>query len=130
VEKNTGSSETRSVKVVERRRLIPANQGEHAQGLRNSRVSTWKCRSEGCSLSDGSSTRPTLQQGRPPPRLCDVLSKVGEFIHVKRKSSSSCLGHLFAQGSLRSTLVNGSMFPEEIRQQIQESVAPEKQAYA
>lgn len=35
--------------------------------------------------------------------LCDVLAPDGEFLHVKRKSRSSTLSHLFAQGSVAAS---------------------------
>lgn len=51
--------------------------------------------------------------------LCDVLASSGELIHVKRKSRSSTLSHLFAQGSVSAaTLVGDPIFREEMRQVI------------
>lgn len=48
--------------------------------------------------------------------LCDVLTSGGEFVHVKRKSRSSTLSHLFAQGSVAATtFVSDDQFREEIR---------------
>lgn len=55
--------------------------------------------------------------------LCDVLSSSGEFIHVKRKSRSSTLSHLFAQGLVSATTFLGDgVFREEIRSIIEAAV--------
>ncbi len=37
--------------------------------------------------------------------VCDLLSRTGQFIHVKRQSSSATLSHLFAQGSVSFILL-------------------------
>ena len=51
--------------------------------------------------------------------LCDVLASTGEFIHVKRKSRSSTLSHLFAQGTISATtFVGDGYFRDEIRKMI------------
>ena len=51
--------------------------------------------------------------------LCDILTADGEFIHVKRKSRSSTLSHLFAQGSISAeTFVNDGVFRDKIRDEI------------
>ncbi|TFD59582.1 DUF6119 family protein [Cryobacterium sp. Hh38] len=51
--------------------------------------------------------------------LCDVLASTGEFIHVKRKSRSSTLSHLFAQGTISATTFLGDgFFRDEIRKMI------------
>lgn len=48
--------------------------------------------------------------------LCDVLSSSGELIHVKRKSRSSTLSHLFAQGAVSAaTLVGDPVFRDAMR---------------
>lgn len=48
--------------------------------------------------------------------LCDVLTDTGELIHVKRKSRSSTLSHLFAQGSVSaSTFIGDGEFRDQIR---------------
>ncbi|MCO4275925.1 TIGR04141 family sporadically distributed protein [Pseudarthrobacter sp. HLT3-5] len=48
--------------------------------------------------------------------VCDVLASSGEFIHVKRKSRSSTLSHLFAQGTVSATtFVADGSFRDEIR---------------
>lgn len=58
--------------------------------------------------------------------LCDVLSDRGDLLHIKRKSRSATLSHLFAQGSVSaSTFVNDTVFRSEIRQIIQNEVPSE-----
>lgn len=56
--------------------------------------------------------------------LCDVLSKTGELIHVKRKSHSSSLSHLFAQGLVSmSTLIGDKDFRRNLQNKIKAAVA-------
>jgi len=51
--------------------------------------------------------------------LCDVFTKEGEFIHVKRRSRSSTLSHLFAQGIISvSTFLADGPFRDEIRREL------------
>lgn len=51
--------------------------------------------------------------------LCDVMTSDGEFIHVKRKTRSSTLSHLFAQGTISATTFNGDGdFRHEMRKVI------------
>ena len=51
--------------------------------------------------------------------LCDILAITGEFIHVKRKSRSSTLSHLFAQGSVSATtFVSDGPFRDEMRKAV------------
>lgn len=58
--------------------------------------------------------------------FCDVLSADGDLIHVKRKSRSATLSHLFAQGGVSAaTFVNDGVFRTEVRQLIEAEVAPE-----
>lgn len=57
--------------------------------------------------------------------FCDVFSDQGEFIHIKRKSRSATLSHLFAQGTVSaSTFVNDDAFRLNIRSLIKQNVAP------
>lgn len=54
--------------------------------------------------------------------FCDLLSATGEIIHVKRKSRSSTLSHLFAQGSISaSTFVSDGEYRDELRKAIVEA---------
>lgn len=58
--------------------------------------------------------------------LCDVLSKTGELVHVKRKSHSSSLSHLFAQGLVSmSTLFGDKDFRRSLQDRIQAAVGDE-----
>lgn len=61
--------------------------------------------------------------------LCDVLALNGEFLHVKRKSRSSTLSHLFAQGIVSATTFLGDgKFRDEIRQVIVDGYQDDKRA--
>jgi uncharacterized protein (TIGR04141 family) len=42
---------------------------------------------------------------RDPVELCDLLSRNRQFIHVKKRGSSSTLSHLFAQGLVSGELI-------------------------
>ncbi len=58
--------------------------------------------------------------------FCDILSDQGDLIHIKRKSRSSTLSHLFAQGSVSaSTFINDGEFRDQIRELIKSRVADE-----
>jgi uncharacterized protein (TIGR04141 family) len=58
--------------------------------------------------------------------LCDVLASNGEFIHVKRKSRSATLSHLFAQGAVSAaTFLSDGTFREQIRQEIETNLGSE-----
>jgi uncharacterized protein (TIGR04141 family) len=55
--------------------------------------------------------------------FCDLLGKDGTLIHVKRKSRSATLSHLFAQGSVAArTLISDGAFREGVRAAIVEKV--------
>lgn len=57
--------------------------------------------------------------------LCDVLSREGEFVHIKRKSRSSTLSHLFAQGLVSATtFVSDGVYRDAVRAKIESSVDP------
>lgn len=48
--------------------------------------------------------------------FCDLLSSDAELIHVKRKSRSATLSHLFAQGNISaSTLIGDGAFRSDVR---------------
>lgn len=52
---------------------------------------------------------------------CDVLTRDGEFIHVKRKARSSTLSHLFSQGSTSlAALQQDEIYREKVRKAIVE----------
>jgi uncharacterized protein (TIGR04141 family) len=51
--------------------------------------------------------------------VSDLLSKDGDFIHIKRKTRSATLSHLFSQGSVSSALfVDHRPYREFIQQQL------------
>jgi uncharacterized protein (TIGR04141 family) len=53
--------------------------------------------------------------------FCDLLSSDGTLIHVKRKSRSATLSHLFAQGTVSATTFIGDPeFRDEVRDAIRE----------
>ena len=59
--------------------------------------------------------------------LCDVLTSRGEFVHVKRKSRSATLSHLFAQGMVSaSTFVGDGVFRDQIRDVVADLVPAEE----
>lgn len=51
--------------------------------------------------------------------FCDVLSDSGDLVHIKRKSRSSTLSHLFAQGNVSATAFLGDgPFRDQVRNAI------------
>ncbi|WP_413317142.1 DUF6119 family protein [Agrococcus sp. 1P02AA] len=68
---------------------------------------------------------------RPPGassdiELCDVLTKDGTFVHVKRKSRSSSLSHLFAQGSVSfETFIESAEFRARAREKMKQLNPPD-----
>lgn len=53
--------------------------------------------------------------------FCDLLSAHAELIHVKRKSRSATLSHLFAQGNISaSTLIGDGAFRDTVRRRLGE----------
>lgn len=53
--------------------------------------------------------------------FCDLLSTKAELIHVKRKSRSATLSHLFAQGSISAnTLIGDGSFRDSVRLQLEQ----------
>lgn len=61
--------------------------------------------------------------------FCDLLTLQGELIHVKRKSRSSTLSHLFSQGSVSAmTFLTDGAFREKLRAYIEKNVGQESSA--
>lgn len=61
--------------------------------------------------------------------FCDLLSDSGDLIHVKRKSRSSTLSHLFAQGSISATtFVSDGEYRDELRSAVRSVVPSASQA--
>lgn len=57
--------------------------------------------------------------------FCDLLGSNGELVHVKRKSRSSTLSHLFAQGLISATaLVDDGIYRDAVRDTIREVAEP------
>lgn len=53
--------------------------------------------------------------------FCDLLSTDGSIIHVKRKSRSSTLSHLFAQGHVSAEALVDGVLRDQVREAIQKS---------
>lgn len=103
--------------------LIPARAGEHEKHY-NDRLT--KSSPEHFLMLDAQIKRPG--GAASGIELCDVLSDQGEFIHVKRKSRSSTLSHLFAQGSVSATtFIRDGQFREEVRAHIRKTVPSDQQ---
>jgi uncharacterized protein (TIGR04141 family) len=61
--------------------------------------------------------------------LCDLLATNGELVHVKRRSRSSTLSHLFAQGTVSATtFVQDGTFRDAIRAAIAQTADPDTRA--
>jgi uncharacterized protein (TIGR04141 family) len=59
--------------------------------------------------------------------LCDLLTKGGHFVHVKKRGRSSTLSHLFAQGVTSAELLLGD---EEFREKATQLVESEDEDFA
>jgi len=57
-----------------------------------------------------------------PIEICDLLSRIGAFVHVKYKLRSSSLSHLFSQGAVSATLLCSS---EEFRRRAEKRIQKE-----
>ncbi len=61
--------------------------------------------------------------------FCDLFSAGGHFIHVKKRSSSGALSHLFSQGSVSSELfLQDEQLREAVRQKLNEVGKPAQAA--
>lgn len=74
--------------------LPSARAGEHEKAY-NTRASAAL---SGSALLD--TVLSTIAAERGPIEICDVLTDQGEFLHVKRKTQSATLSHLFSQGRI------------------------------
>lgn len=54
--------------------------------------------------------------------FCDLLSKDGSLVHVKRKSRSSTLSHLFAQGHVSAEAMGDGVLRDQVRSAITKAV--------
>lgn len=104
--------------------LIPAKAGEH-EAVYNERLAK---------SSPGHLLKLDAQIKRPGGaasgiELCDVLSDRGELIHVKRKSRSATLSHLFSQGSVSATtFLRDGTYRDQIRAHIEETLPANEQS--
>lgn len=55
--------------------------------------------------------------------FCDLMSTDGSLIHVKRKSRSSTLSHLFAQGHVSAESLSDGQLRDQVRAAIEKSAA-------
>lgn len=60
--------------------------------------------------------------------FCDLLSKDGSLVHVKRKSRSSTLSHLFAQGHVSAEAMVDGVLRDQVRAAITKAVGESKDA--
>lgn len=75
--------------------------------------------------------------GKSKIEFCDILTADGKLVHVKRKSGSSQLSHLFAQGAVAGELfVGDAQFREKLNEKLPEahklvdaSVQPDPKQY-
>lgn len=93
-------------------RLLPARKGEH-EPIYNERV----CSSNGYVLMHG---RKAMPAEGTQIELCDILTPDGKLIHVKRRSRSATLSHLFNQGVVSAEAL---VYDEAFRSQVREIVA-------
>jgi len=87
------------------------NEWENAYNLRVGRVTGLMVLDCKCQRVDGSKIEP-----------CDLLSRSGAFIHVKRKTRSATLSHLFEQGVISADcLLSDQAFRIALRAEIDKS---------
>lgn len=60
--------------------------------------------------------------------FCDLLSKDGSLVHVKRKSRSSTLSHLFAQGHVSAEAMVDGVLRDQVRAAITKAVGKRRDA--
>jgi uncharacterized protein (TIGR04141 family) len=102
---------------------LPAGHPGEAEGDYNARVAA---ASSDITLLDRELVAPDGAVTRI--EFCDLLSTDGSIVHVKRKSRSSTLSHLFAQGHVSAeALVDGAL-RDQVRAAIQKSVGGEDAA--
>lgn len=93
--------------------LPPARKNEH-EGVYNARVAE---QLEDVLLLDKHLAR--AAGATSSVEFCDLLSARAELIHVKRKSRSATLSHLFAQGNISAnTLIGDGSFRDIVRLQL------------
>lgn len=96
---------------------LPAGQVGESEGAYNARAATSVAE---LTLLDRKLVSP--EGAATKIEFCDLLSTDGSLVHVKRKSRSSTLSHLFAQGIVSAAaLVDGKM-RDQVRTAIQAAV--------
>jgi uncharacterized protein (TIGR04141 family) len=106
-------------RIVERHETatlgFPAARLDEAEGDYNARV----CQELGASarLMDRRLFRAT--QSQDPIEFCDIVLKPNKIVHVKRKSGSATLSHLFSQGAVSGELLH---FDEGFRNSVRETL--------
>jgi uncharacterized protein (TIGR04141 family) len=94
---------------------LPASELDEAEGAYNERVAG---ASPDLALLDKKNL--TLRGRTTPVEPCDLLSRHGALIHVKRHVRSSLLSHLFSQGAVSGELlVTNEVFRAELRQLVE-----------
>lgn len=106
--------------ITEPENKLPPARANELEPNYNQRVATQ--RSDVYFLLDRIIVRP--QAAASGIEFCDLLSNSGQFIHVKRKTKSSTLSHLFSQGSIAART-----FLEDpgVRSQLREILRKESQ---
>ena len=95
--------------------LPPALKNEH-EGMYNIRAAEL---SDDLLLLDTKLARPA--DAGSSIEFCDLLSTRAEMIHVKRKSRSATLSHLFAQGNISAnTLIGDGAFRDKVRLELEQ----------
>ncbi len=94
--------------------VLPPAQKDESEGAYNARVAEL---SDDLLLLDKQLAR--AADATSSIEFCDLLSTRAELIHVKRKSRSATLSHLFAQGNISAnTLIGDGAFRDTVRLQL------------
>lgn len=106
-------------RVAETPVSLPAARRDETEGRYNSRVAR--------KLKHALLDRQLVRRGgvETPIEACDLFTPKRQFIHVKRKTHSSTLSHLFAQGLVAAdAFLHDAVFRQDIRGKL-EDTAPE-----
>lgn len=94
--------------------VLPPAQKDESEGAYNARVAEL---SDDLLLLDKQLAR--AADATSSIEFCDLLSTQAELIHVKRKSRSATLSHLFAQGNISAnTLIGDGSLRDTVRLQL------------
>ena len=94
--------------------LPPAQDGEWEESY-NIRAAAF---APGRALLDRKLSRVAAEHG--PIEICDVFTPDGELVHVKRRTQSATLSHLFAQGRISAEVIRRD---PELREELRASLA-------